>query len=102
MVKQDVDEAKVHILKSVKLWLPKYKEVDEGKAAAGTFDPVEVCPLSYTTRLNTARILIEVEDYENAVEVLEGLLEENNEVRLRYETGDSVLLSIKMCDEDLG
>lgn len=80
LVKQDVDEAKVHILKSIKLWLPKYKEVDEGKAAAGTFDPVEVCPLSYTTRLSTARILIEVEDYENAVEVLEGLLEENNEI----------------------
>lgn len=80
-MKQDIDEARKYITKSLEIWLPKYKEVEEGKAETGTFDPVEVCPLSYSTRLSTARILIEVEDYKHAVEVLEGLAEENDEVR---------------------
>ncbi|XP_069160374.1 uncharacterized protein [Procambarus clarkii] len=80
LVKQEVQEAKTYITKSIEIWLPKYKEVDEGKAAAGTFDPVEVCPLSYATRLSAARILIEVEDYKHAVDVLEGLTEENDEI----------------------
>ncbi|KAK3873764.1 hypothetical protein Pcinc_021247 [Petrolisthes cinctipes] len=80
LVKQDPEEAKTYINKSLELWLPKYKEVDEGKAEAGSFDPVEVCPLSYPTRLSAARILIEVKDYENAIDVLDGLTEEDDEV----------------------
>ncbi|XP_071550297.1 uncharacterized protein [Panulirus ornatus] len=80
LVKQDIEEARKYITKSLQIWLPKYKEVEEDKAETGTFDPVEVCPLSYTARLSTARILIEVEDHKHAVEVLEGLTEENDEV----------------------
>lgn len=79
-MKQEVEEAKTFITKSIEIWLPKLKEVDEGTAAAGSFDPVEVCPLPYPTRLSTARILIEVEDYKHAMEVLEGLAEEDDEV----------------------
>ena len=33
------------------------------------FDPVEVCPLLYTTRIATAKILIELEDWDNATKV---------------------------------
>ncbi|XP_066959729.1 uncharacterized protein [Macrobrachium rosenbergii] len=80
LVKQETEQAKENILKSLELWLPKYKAVDEGVAAAGSFDPVEVCPLSYPTRLNTAKILIEVEDHDHAVDVLEGLAEEDDSV----------------------
>ncbi|XP_063845134.1 uncharacterized protein LOC135091423 [Scylla paramamosain] len=80
LVKQEVEEAKKYIAQSLEVWLPQYRAVREGKAATGSFDPVEVCPLSYATRLTTARILIEVEDHKSAVEVLEGLTEEDDEV----------------------
>lgn len=80
LVKQEVEEAKKYIAQSLEVWLPQYKAVREGKAATGSFDPVEVCPLSYATRLTTARILIEVEDHKSAVEVLEGLTEEDDDV----------------------
>ncbi|XP_050730743.1 uncharacterized protein LOC127005685 [Eriocheir sinensis] len=80
LVKQEAEEAKQYITKSLKAWLPQYRAVREGKASAGSFDPVEVCPLPYATRLTTARILIEVEDHEAAREVLEGLAEEDDEV----------------------
>lgn len=80
LVKQDTEQAKIYITKSLELWLPKYKAVDEGEAAEGTFDPVEVCPISYPTRLAAARILIEVESHDHAVEVLEGLVEEDDTV----------------------
>ncbi|KAG0722799.1 putative assembly chaperone of rpl4 [Chionoecetes opilio] len=80
LVKQEVEEAKQYIGKSLEVWLPHYKAVREGKADPGTFDPVEVCPVAFGTRLSTARILIEVEDHASALEVLEGLLEEDDEV----------------------
>ncbi|XP_068223940.1 uncharacterized protein [Palaemon carinicauda] len=80
LVKQEVEQAKENIQKSIELWLPKYKAVEEGKAVAGSFDPVEVCPLSYPTRLNTAKILIEIEDHDHAIDVLEGLAEEDDSV----------------------
>lgn len=80
LVKQEVEEAKRYISKSLEAWLPQHRAVREGKAAAGSFDPVEVCPLTYATRLSTARILIEVEDHASAAEVLEGLAEEDDEV----------------------
>ena len=41
---------------------------------------VEVCPLLYTTRLSTARMLIELEEWEKAVNVLDGLVEEDDEI----------------------
>ncbi|XP_042878957.1 probable assembly chaperone of rpl4 [Penaeus japonicus] len=80
LVRQQPDEAKTFIKKSIDLWLPKYKEIHEGKAEAGTFDPIDVCPLSYPSRLSAARILIEVQEYDVAVEVLEGLSEEDDEI----------------------
>ena len=83
-MKQEVEEAKKYIAQSLEVWLPHYRAVRDGKADTGSFDPVEVCPLSYATRLTTARILIEVEDHKSAVEVLEGLTEEDDEVRTSF------------------
>lgn len=80
LVRQQPDEARTFIKKSIDLWLPKYKEIHEGTAEAGSFDPIDVCPLSYPTRLSAARTLIEVQEYDIAVEVLEGLSEEDDEI----------------------
>jgi len=73
LIKQDMEEAKSSISKSISLWLPQYNRMllDGGDVE---------CELDYNTRLVTAKILIEVEDYENGVAVLEGLVEEDDEV----------------------
>ena len=61
------------MLSSLSLWLPAYSAVIEnrnsGSGPAEEFDPVEVCPLGYTTRLDTAKVLIELEMWEQAVQV---------------------------------
>ena len=61
------------MLSSLSLWLPAYTAVMENKNSgagpAEEFDPVEVCPLGYTTRLDTAKVLMELEMWEQAVQV---------------------------------
>ena len=65
---------------SLNLWLPKYEMLRENKLESGEFDPVEVCPLLYTTRITTAQMLIELEMWEEGSKVLDGLTEEDDEV----------------------
>lgn len=65
---------------SLNLWLPKYEMLRENKLESGEFDPVEVCPLLYTTRISTAQMLIELEMWEEGSKVLDGLTEEDDEV----------------------
>jgi hypothetical protein len=56
--------------RSLSLWLPSYEAVLENRTSgAGNFDPVEVCPLLYTTRICTAKMLIELEEWDSAVKV---------------------------------
>ncbi|XP_023326568.1 probable assembly chaperone of rpl4 [Eurytemora carolleeae] len=67
------EDAKISIGKSIQLWLPahlKFLESGEG----------EDTNLSYTFRLSTAKILLDLEDYDNATKVLDGLIEEDEEV----------------------
>jgi len=73
LVKEDVDGARAAITKSISLWLPQYVAVLERGGD-------EECRLDYNTRLVTAKILIEVEDWNNGAAVLEGLVEEDDEV----------------------
>ena len=54
--------------------------MDNKPEAAGTFDPVEVCPLQIDTRLSTARMLIELEEWDKAQHVLESVTEEDDEM----------------------
>ena len=42
--------------------------------------PLQVCPLLYTTRISTAKLLIELEMLDEATQVLEGLLDEDDQV----------------------
>ncbi|XP_076372255.1 uncharacterized protein LOC143257448 [Tachypleus tridentatus] len=80
LVKEEIEEAKAKMQESLSLWLPKYQLVREGGLDPSEFDPVEVCPLSYDARINTSKLLIELELYDEAAEVLEGLVEEEDEV----------------------
>ena len=56
---------------SLSKWLPLYTEALQSRPSSSKqkFDPVEVCPLLYTTRIATAKILIELEDWDNATKV---------------------------------
>ncbi|XP_014877959.1 probable assembly chaperone of rpl4 [Poecilia latipinna] len=70
-------EGKEYLLKSVGMWLPAQKQ----SAASSTTEEEtqNEIPL-YESRITTAKLLIESEEYEMAVDVLEGLLEEDDEV----------------------
>ncbi|XP_063402927.1 uncharacterized protein LOC134686963 [Mytilus trossulus] len=79
--KDDKENAKDVMKKSVSLWLPKFKALEKGEVAdQDNTDPVETVPLGYDTRISTSKILIEVDEYETAIDVAEGLLDENDEV----------------------
>uniref|UniRef100_A0A096M6E2 Si:dkey-12j5.1 n=1 Tax=Poecilia formosa TaxID=48698 RepID=A0A096M6E2_POEFO len=81
-------EGKEYLLKSVGMWLPAQKqsaasstteeETQGDNELANIFLQNEI-PL-YESRITTAKLLIESEEYEMAVDVLEGLLEEDDEV----------------------
>ncbi|KAL8563966.1 hypothetical protein ACOMHN_025297 [Nucella lapillus] len=74
------DEARESIKKSVLLWLPQLQSAEKGDVVDEEFDPVEVCPLTFATRMQAGKILIEVGEYELAAEVLELLLDEDEDV----------------------
>jgi len=80
MSRDQKEEAKVAIKKSISLWLPKLQAADEGTSPEDDFDPVEMCPLPYTARVQSGKILIELEEYEEATDCLETLLDEDDEV----------------------
>ena len=73
--KEDIDQAKKAILDSLETWLPMYIEADENG-----LDPTQVINLTYDSRINTTRILTEVNEFDKAVTVLEQLIEEDDEV----------------------
>ncbi|XP_034730847.1 probable assembly chaperone of rpl4 isoform X1 [Etheostoma cragini] len=70
-------EGKEYLLKSVALWLPAEKQ-SAGSSSTEEDMQNEIPP--YESRVTTAKLLIESEEYEMAVDVLEGLLEEDDEV----------------------
>ena len=81
LIKSEFDEARTTLNKSLDLWLPDYLAVLDNRAgAAQKFDPVELCPLHQTTRLSTARMLIELEEWDKAQSVLDGVIEEDDEI----------------------
>jgi len=81
IIKSEFKEGRDALNKSLDLWLPAYMAVlDNRPQEASNFDPIEVCPLLFTTRLSTARMLIELEEWEKATNVLNGLIEEDDEI----------------------
>jgi tetratricopeptide (TPR) repeat protein len=75
--KDNLDEAKKSILESLDVWLPKYLEAED---AGPLVDPSQAITLTYDSRINTSRILTEVQEYDKAVTVLEQLIDEDDEV----------------------
>lgn len=70
-------EGKEYLLKSVGMWLPVQKQ---SAASFTTEEDVQNDIPPYESRITTSKLLIESEEYETAVDVLEGLLEEDDEV----------------------
>ncbi|RXG56084.1 putative assembly chaperone of rpl4 [Armadillidium vulgare] len=91
----DEDEAEAESLSNVQ----KAIEIDNTNpeayhyyACEGSFDPVEVCPISESARCKTAQILIEVEEHELAADVLRTLVDEDDEVHKKSPTDDESII----------
>lgn len=65
---QNMDEARNMLDKSLELWQGKAEELPQAP------------PPPYESRITTSKLLIELESYESAGSVLEGLIEESDEV----------------------
>jgi len=73
LVLGDSEEAGVAMDKSLDLWLPKHTAwVASGEG--------EQTNLSYDTRLASVKVLLDLERFDTAAEILDSLLEEDNEV----------------------
>ncbi|XP_054638453.1 uncharacterized protein si:dkey-12j5.1 isoform X2 [Dunckerocampus dactyliophorus] len=90
-------EGKEYLLKSVRLWLPTHKQTT-ASTSPGEDVQNEIPP--YESRITTAKLLVEAEEYEMAVEVLEGLLEEDDEVvQVWYLSGWVCYLQLERAKE---
>uniref|UniRef100_A0A7N6BLT5 Assembly chaperone of rpl4 n=1 Tax=Anabas testudineus TaxID=64144 RepID=A0A7N6BLT5_ANATE len=90
-------EGKEYLLKSVGLWLPAQKQI---AASSSTEEDVQNEVPPYEWRITTAKLLIESEEYEMAVDVLEGLLEEDDEVvQVWYLSGWVCYLQLEKAKE---
>jgi len=72
LIVEEIETAKTAIDKSLQLWLPdqlKFIEENTGKETT----------LSYEFRISTVKILLDLEDYDNAVTILDSLLQEDEE-----------------------
>ncbi|CAN7949157.1 unnamed protein product [Ixodes pacificus] len=79
LVKQDTEGAQQAMRRSLDLWLPQHERLCQGNQGEDDGqDPV--CPLSYSCRVNCAKVLIELEMMDEANAVLDGLVEEDDEV----------------------
>ncbi|XP_037532907.1 probable assembly chaperone of rpl4 isoform X2 [Nematolebias whitei] len=74
---EKIQEGKEYLLKSVGTWLPAQKQ---SAASSSTEEDAQNEVPPYESRITAAKLLIESEEYETAVDVLEGLLEEDDEV----------------------
>ncbi|CAI5662489.1 unnamed protein product [Oreochromis niloticus] len=90
-------EGKDYLLKSVGMWLPALKQ-RAASSSAGEDIQNEIPP--YESRITTAKLLIESEEYEMAVDVLESLLEEDDEVvQVWYLSGWVCYLQLEKAKE---
>lgn len=90
-------EGKEYLLKSIGLWLPAQKQ---GAAPSSSEEDTQNEIPPYESRITTAKLLIESEEYEMAVDVLEGLLEEDDEVvQVWYLSGWVCYLQLEKAKE---
>ncbi|KAK5892427.1 hypothetical protein CesoFtcFv8_012807 [Champsocephalus esox] len=90
-------EGKEYLLKSVGLWLPAQ---EESAASSNTDEDMQNEIPPYESRVTTAKLLLESEEFEVAVDVLEGLLEEDDEVvQVWYLSGWVCYLQLEKAKE---
>ncbi|CAJ1062140.1 probable assembly chaperone of rpl4 isoform X2 [Xyrichtys novacula] len=90
-------EGKEYLLKSVGLWLPAQKQ---SAASSSSEEDLQSMIPPYESRITTAKLLMESEEYEMAVDVLEGLLEEDDEVvQVWYLSGWVCYLQLEKAKE---
>jgi len=96
LIVEEIETAKTAIDKSLQLWLPdQLKFIEEHVGTETT--------LSYEFRISTVKILLDLEDYDNAVTILDSLLEEDGEeVNTWYLLGWSNYLRCKEESEYAG
>ncbi|XP_028821712.1 probable assembly chaperone of rpl4 [Denticeps clupeoides] len=80
---QKTEEGRDYLLKSVSSWLPSLRKgsdlsTNEQEESAQGEEPPP--PPPYEARITTSKLLVEAEEHEKALEVLEMLLEEDDEV----------------------
>uniref|UniRef100_A0A3Q3JE67 Uncharacterized protein n=1 Tax=Monopterus albus TaxID=43700 RepID=A0A3Q3JE67_MONAL len=93
-------EGREYLLRSVGLWLPGQKQ---SAASSSTEEVMQNAAPPYESRITTAKLLIECEEYEMAVDVLEGLLEEDDEVvQVWYLSGWVCYLQLEKAKEQQG
>ncbi|KAF8796368.1 putative assembly chaperone of rpl4 like protein [Argiope bruennichi] len=79
LVKEEFDEAKTAMEKSLSLWLPHHEALRDADTEA-ILNSTEVLIPSYDSRIQTAKMLIELEMFDQATNILDGLVEEDDEV----------------------
>ncbi|KAM4687774.1 uncharacterized protein O3C94_006221 [Discoglossus pictus] len=100
---EQMQEGKEYLLKSLASWLPSMQPKQDELQSEDplSVDLLETALPPYESRITTAKLLIEVEEFEHATEILEGLLEEDDEVvQVWYLLGWVCYLQAKAPDED--
>ncbi|XP_030227063.1 probable assembly chaperone of rpl4 isoform X1 [Gadus morhua] len=93
-------EGKDYLMRSVGAWLPAFKQAEASSGLEDEHDQNTIPP--YDSRISTAKLLIETEEFEMAVDVLEGLLEEDDEVvQVWYLSGWVCYLQMQRAGEHL-
>ncbi|XP_018122790.1 probable assembly chaperone of rpl4 [Xenopus laevis] len=94
-------EGKENLMKSLTSWLPSLQKKEAEMQGDGTEELAEPALPPYESRITTAKLLTEAEEFELASEVLEALLEEDDEVvQVWYLLGWVFYLQAKAPDED--
>ncbi|KAM4026896.1 uncharacterized protein ACNLHF_022776 [Anomaloglossus baeobatrachus] len=94
-------EGKEYLKKSLASWLPSLQNNKGEEQEADDEDLAESTLPPYESRITTAKLLMEAEDFELATEVLEGLLEEDDEViQVWYLLGWVCYLQAKESEEE--
>ncbi|XP_059828235.1 uncharacterized protein si:dkey-12j5.1 isoform X1 [Hypanus sabinus] len=96
-------EGKTYLMKSLKQWLPSFQRAESAiPHDSNDLDPLQNLFPPYESRITAAKLLIEVEEYETATEVLEGLLDEDDEVvQVWYLLGWVCYLQSEKPNEDV-
>uniref|UniRef100_A0A4W5QSA9 Si:dkey-12j5.1 n=1 Tax=Hucho hucho TaxID=62062 RepID=A0A4W5QSA9_9TELE len=95
-------EGREYLMRSVDAWLPALKQSEAPPSREDIEEEHTESDIPpYESRITTAKLLIEAEEYETAVDVLEGLLEEDDEVvQVWYLSGWVCYLQMERAKEE--